>query len=88
MNTQPSLIRESADSRTTLPAAMNSTRPFYWSVRRELWEYRSIYIAPLAVAAVTLFGYLIASMGYALSTADLAQRRAALQGPLQLRCSV
>ena len=24
----------------------------YWSVRRELWENRSIYIAPLAVAAV------------------------------------
>jgi ABC-2 type transport system permease protein len=31
----------------------------YWSVRRELWENRSIYIAPLAVAAVFLFGFLI-----------------------------
>ena len=30
----------------------------YWSVRRELWENRSIYIAPLAVAAVVLFGFL------------------------------
>jgi ABC-2 type transport system permease protein len=32
----------------------------YWLVRRELWEHRSIYIAPLAVAAVFLFGFLIA----------------------------
>jgi ABC-2 type transport system permease protein len=31
---------------------MSATRPLYWSVRRELWENRSIYIAPLAVAAV------------------------------------
>jgi ABC-2 type transport system permease protein len=31
----------------------------YWSVRRELWENRSIYIAPLAVAAVYLLGFLI-----------------------------
>jgi ABC-2 type transport system permease protein len=31
----------------------------YWSIRRELWENRSIYIAPLAVAAVYLFGFLI-----------------------------
>ena len=44
------------------PAIVRATQPFYWSVRRELWEYRSIYIAPLAVAVVTLFGYLIASM--------------------------
>ena len=56
------------------------TRPLYWSVRRELWENRSIYIAPAAVAVVTLFGYLIATMGYALSTTDMAQRRAALPG--------
>lgn len=34
-------------------------QPFFWSVRRELWENRSIYIAPLAVAAVALLGFLI-----------------------------
>ena len=33
-------------------AGRAGTRPFYWSVRRELWENRSIYIAPLAVAAL------------------------------------
>jgi ABC-2 type transport system permease protein len=34
----------------------------YWSVRRELWESRSIYIAPLAVAALTLAGFLISTV--------------------------
>ena len=29
-----------------------STRPFYWSVLRELWENRSIYVAPIVVAIV------------------------------------
>jgi ABC-2 type transport system permease protein len=35
------------------------TRPFYWSLRRELWENRSIYLAPLAVAAVVLIGFAV-----------------------------
>ncbi len=42
------------------PQVIAATRPLYWSVRRELWENRSIYIAPLAVAALGLFGFLIA----------------------------
>jgi ABC-2 type transport system permease protein len=41
---------------TTLSARI---RPFYWSVRRELWENRSIYIAPAAVAALVLVSALI-----------------------------
>jgi ABC-2 type transport system permease protein len=31
----------------------------YWSVRRELWENRSIYLAPLIVGGVVLFGFFI-----------------------------
>jgi ABC-2 type transport system permease protein len=38
------------------------TRPMYWSVLRELWENRSIYMAPVVVAAVVLFGFLISTM--------------------------
>lgn len=33
--------------------------PFVWSLRREAWESRSIYIAPLAVAAFALVGSMI-----------------------------
>ena len=40
-----------SDSQVIAPAAISATRRLYWSVRRELWENRSIYIAPLAVAA-------------------------------------
>ena len=38
---------------------MARTRPFLWSVRRELWENRSIYLAPLIAAAVVLFGVVL-----------------------------
>ena len=82
MNTQSNTAPEPvADSQRVVVAAMSSTRPMYWSIRRELWENRSIYIAPLAVAGVALFGYLIATMGYVMSTSNLAQRRAALEEP-------
>jgi ABC-2 type transport system permease protein len=53
----------------------------YWSIRRELWEYRSIYIAPSAVAAITLFGFLIATLGRAMSMHDPARRAAVLTEP-------
>ncbi len=94
MNTQSSAMPESTsdsqvnESRVTAPAAMRAARPFYWSVRRELWENRSIYIAPLAVAGLTVLGYLIATMGYALSTTDLAKRRAVLEEPLTFAMGV
>jgi ABC-2 type transport system permease protein len=38
-------------------------RPYFWSVRRELWENHAIWIAPLAVAAVVIFGGCIAALG-------------------------
>lgn len=37
------------------------TRPLYWSVRRELWENKSIYIAPLVVEALFLFGFFLST---------------------------
>ncbi len=61
MNTQSSAVPESFDRQEVTPALMSATRPLYWSVRRELWEFRSIYIAPLVAAAVVLFGFLISS---------------------------
>lgn len=84
MNTQSNALPEPFESQRIVPATTSATRPFYWSVRRELWENRSIYIAPLAVAAVALFGYLIATMGYAMSTTNMAQRHAALKEPYSL----
>jgi ABC-2 type transport system permease protein len=59
MTTPSNPVTESLDSQVSAAAAVSPTRPFFWSVRRELWENRSIYIAPLAVAAVYLIGFLI-----------------------------
>lgn len=60
MNTQSNAMPESPlESQVSAPAVISVTRRMYWSVRRELWESRSIYIAPLAAAAVFLFGFLI-----------------------------
>src|ERR1039457_4453589 len=61
MNTQSNAMPE-FDSQRIAPAAMSASRPLYWSIRRELWENRSVYIAPLAVAAVALFGFALSSI--------------------------
>src|SRR5579864_7506020 len=79
MNTQSTAMPESFDSQRIAPG-LSATQPLLWSVRRELWEYRSIYVAPLAVAAVMLFGFLIATIGRAMSM-DPARRAAVLTEP-------
>ena len=47
MSTPSNAFSGSFDSRGAAPATVSSTRSFFWSVRREFWEYRSLYIAPL-----------------------------------------
>jgi ABC-2 type transport system permease protein len=61
----------------TMPS--HPPRPMYWSVRRELWENRSIYIAPLIVAAVFLFGFLISMVTLPRRMKDVAALDAAKQ---------
>jgi len=56
MNTESSTVPESL-GQPNPPAPISRTRPFFWSVRREIWENRSIYIAPLIAAGVVLFGF-------------------------------
>ena len=83
-NTVPGLPVES-----TVTDRRYSTRPFYWSVRRELRENRSIYIAPLIVAAVEVFGFAISTIGLAdrrgaVLLLDPAHQRAAIEQPYDL----
>src|SRR5438094_8969941 len=72
------------------PGYNNSvTRPFYWSMRRELWENRSIYIAPLIVAAFEVIGFAISTIGLAdrrraVLLLDPAHQRAAIEQPYDL----
>ena len=81
-NTTPESPVESADRRY-------STRPFCWSVLRELWENHSIYIAPSIVAGIILFGSFVGSFhlpGRRQSALllDPARRRAAIEMPYDI----
>jgi ABC-2 type transport system permease protein len=64
-------------------------QPFYWSVWRELWENRSIYVAPIVVAIVVLFGFLVSTIGLperrrAVLLLDPAKARAAIEAPYNM----
>ena len=78
-------------ARVTPPARdyTAAMRPFYWSVLRELWENKSIYIAPSIVAAVIVLGALV-SAGHlperrrSALLLDEARRQAAIQLPYDI----
>ncbi len=90
MNTQSNTMPESdLESQGVTPVAISATRRMYWSLRRELWEYRSIYIAPLAAATVFLFGFLISTIHLpakirSLSALDPAHQREAIVAPYDM----
>jgi ABC-2 type transport system permease protein len=61
MTTQTNAVPETVlDARSVASTPVTTTRPFYWSVKREMWENHSIFVAPVAVAGVILVGFLIA----------------------------
>jgi len=77
------------DSAVIAPEVVIPTRPMYWSIRRELWENRSIYLAPLFVACVLLFGFLISIIGLphrrrAVSLLSPAQQQVAIEKPYDI----
>src|SRR5438046_9316724 len=93
MNTLSTAMPGSRDEQRVAPAVLSPSRPMYWSVRRELWENRSIYIAPLAVAGVFLFGFLISTIHLpsrmrALSALDPAQQREAIAMPFDIAAAL
>jgi ABC-2 type transport system permease protein len=66
--------------------SQSATRSFYWSVWREVWENKSIYIAPLIVATVILAGVLMScgrlpGLRRNALLLDEARRRAAIELP-------
>lgn len=88
MNTPSNNTPESADV-TATGYSIAETRLLYWSVRRELWENRSIYVAPLIVAVVVLFGFLVSTIGLpqrrqAVLLLDPAHQRAAIGAPYDI----
>jgi ABC-2 type transport system permease protein len=101
MNTQPNNTPEPAE--VSFPAEASpkadahgyntATRPFYWSVWRELWENRSIYIGPLIVAAVILSGVLVGArqlpqLRRKALLLDPAHQRAAIELPYDIAATM
>ena len=90
MNPQSDTMPESpTDSQVVAPATLSATRPMYWSVRRELWENRSIHLAPLIVAGVALLGFFISTVRLpdrrrAVLLLDAAQQQAAIEKPYDI----
>src|SRR5437764_12998142 len=70
-------------------AKIGNKLTFYWSVKRELWENKSIYIAPAIVAGLILLGALI-SAGHLpdrrrnAMLLDEVHRRAAIELPYNI----
>jgi len=93
MSTQPNAVPGSHDSQMIATASLPAARLFYWSLRRELWEYRSIYLAPLAGAGVVLFayGFVLAVLPHTmrhLASLDPAEQHKALAHPYDIASAV
>ena len=90
MNAPSNAMPQSApEPQAAATPAAATTQPLYWSVRRELWENRYVYVAPLVVAAVMLVGFLISTYGLperrrAVLQLDLAHQQAAIGKPYDI----
>jgi ABC-2 type transport system permease protein len=75
-----------ADAMSAPPATVAPlpwTGVLYWSVRRELWENRAVYLAPAAAAGLGIFGFLFSlrRLPGALRAINWAARQPAFSGP-------
>ena len=73
-------------------AAFPALRPLLWSLRRELWENKSLYLTPLAVAGLVLFSYLVGGHGLptrirGLEALDPLQQQIRLAMPFSMAAS-
>src|ERR1051325_10171123 len=87
MNAQPNIVPEtgahSPGSRSAAP------QPFYWSVLREVWENRSIYLAQICFSVFFLCGFLVSTIGLperrqAVLLLDPAKARSAIEAPYNM----
>ena len=78
--TEPSFQWEGYAARISTAA-----RPLYWSIRRELWENRYLYMAPLAAGAVFLSGVMVNMIAMRRRIAASSDYAAQVQGLLSSR---
>ena len=77
------------DVQEAAPVALSVTGAFYWSVRRELWENRWIYLGQLVVAGVFLLGFVFNMSHWltkmrGISSSDPAQYWATVAAPFDI----
>ncbi len=63
-STTDAMPQSQPTSQADATAAASSVRPFYWSVRRELWENAAVWRGPLIAAAVMIFGMLVGAVSH------------------------
>jgi len=89
VNGQSNVMPESSlRSQGIAAVSIPAPRLMYWSVRRELWEIRAIYITPVAVACLFLFGFSISILHlrvkmHAAPGLDVMQQRELLGQPYE-----
>lgn len=94
MNTQAHAMPDSPLESQVVPlTAIPATRRIYWALRREFWESRSIYLAPLGVAALFLFGYAISTVHLprsvrAAAALDAMKRRETIVQPYDMAAAL
>jgi len=90
MNSASNVMNESpVEAQTIAPSAVSWSRQMYWSVRREMWESKSIYLAPIIGAAITLLACSISAIrlpGRMRSAAalDPMQQMGIIEGPFDM----
>lgn len=90
--TSPTNSVPESPASSELPAPSSNAaaiRPLYWSIWRELWENRSLYIAPLIVAGVQVIGFAISAVGLAerrrgVLLLDPTKQQAAIEQPYDI----
>src|SRR3954465_3543964 len=62
---------------------MTSKQHFYWSVRRELWENRSIYLVPAVIGFLIVLASMIPSfhLPFTMDLLDPAQQHELIEAP-------
>jgi ABC-2 type transport system permease protein len=89
MNTQTnSMSGPPLEVHAATPRVIPLTQHIYWALRREFWENRFIYLAPLAVAALFLLGFMIHLPMHASSALDPAQQRDAIIAPYDMAAAL
>ena len=75
------------EARASVMVAVPAYHRFLWTVRRELWEHRSIFLAPLAVAALFIVSVFIGGLhglSFGIFVQDAGSRRHQSAAPFDL----